>query len=105
METKLPSCLRRLGLDISSQKSAEELYLQAPTNIQDYCPITHTRLKQGQGETSDPEALQKAWEHNGLPRGSKSLSSAEALHRALIERLRIIRVTSPSCVATTSNFV
>lgn len=36
---------------------------------------------------------------------TKSLVSAEALQRALIERLRTIRVTPRSCVATASNFV
>lgn len=41
----------------------------------------------------------------GLPRGSKSLISAETLQRALIERFKIIRVTPRSCVATASNFV
>lgn len=52
--------LEEAGLDVLPWKSAEELYSMAPIEIQGYCPITHIHLKQGQGEASDPGALQKA---------------------------------------------
>lgn len=41
----------------------------------------------------------------GLPRGYKSLASTEALQRALNERLKALRVSPRSCVATATNFV